>query len=292
MKNINKPPLIVVIGPTASGKTSLAIELARKYNGEIICADSRTIYKGMDIGTAKPTDYERSLVSHYGLDLVEPGEYFSASDFKKYADRKIAEIRQRGHIPFLVGGTGLYIDSVIFNYSFGSKADSDLRQKLNNMTVPELHDIYNNLKIEIPENKLNKRHLVRGIERNGIKLQSRDRIIDNKFVVGISTEKSILTDRIHERSEQMFQNGVVDEAIKLSNIYGWDSEAMTGSIYKLARKYLSGELTFDEMKRKNETADWQLAKRQITWFKRNKFIHWGSLDYSKTYTIELLEKNH
>src|ERR1044071_7035484 len=100
-----KLPLIVIVGPTASGKTALAIEIAEKYNGEIICADSRTIYKGMDIGTAKPTVEERTRVPHWGLDLVEPGERFTVADFKHYADKKIDDIRERGRIPFLVGGT-------------------------------------------------------------------------------------------------------------------------------------------------------------------------------------------
>ena len=120
-------PLVVIVGPTASGKTGLAIELAEKYNGEIICADSRTIYRGMDIGTAKPTLKERQGVVHWGLDLVEPGEAFSAADFKAYADDKIANIRSREKVPFLVGGTGLYIDAVIFNYQFGTTADPVLR---------------------------------------------------------------------------------------------------------------------------------------------------------------------
>ena len=115
--SVNETPLIVIVGPTASGKTSLAIKLAKKFGGEIICADSRTVYRDMDIGTAKPTLVERQEVAHWGLDLVEPGQLFSAADFKEYATKRIAEIRDRGNIPFLVGGTGLYIDGVIFNFS-------------------------------------------------------------------------------------------------------------------------------------------------------------------------------
>src|SRR5664279_2859392 len=104
----NRPPLVVIVGPTASGKSSLATEVAKKFSGEIICADSRSVYKGMDIGTAKPSVEERQGVPHWGLDLVEPGEYFSVSDFKDYAVEKIKEIRSRNKTPFLVGGTGLY----------------------------------------------------------------------------------------------------------------------------------------------------------------------------------------
>jgi tRNA dimethylallyltransferase len=138
--DLKQLPLIVIVGPTASGKTSLAVQLAKKYDGEIICADSRTIYKGMDIGTAKPTLAERAVVLHWGLDLVEPGELFSAADFKRYADQKIEEIRNRGHVPFLVGGSGLYVDAVVFDYAFGVKADPSKRQMLEDWTVEELQN--------------------------------------------------------------------------------------------------------------------------------------------------------
>ena len=118
--NLDTTPLVVIAGPTASGKTALAIRLAERYDGEIICADSRTIYKGMDIGTAKPSAEEQARVPHWGLDIVEPGERFTVADFKAYAERKIQEIRERDRIPFLVGGTGLYIDAVIFDFQFKS----------------------------------------------------------------------------------------------------------------------------------------------------------------------------
>ena len=124
-------PLIVIIGPTASGKTSLAIQLAKKYKGEIICADSRTVYRGMNIGTAKPSLEEQQGVSHWGLDLVNPGDSFSVSQFKDYACQKIKEVRSRGNIPFLVGGTGLYIDSVylIFNLEVNPAKKRELTYK-------------------------------------------------------------------------------------------------------------------------------------------------------------------
>ena len=133
-------PLVVIAGPTASGKTALAIELAEKFGGEIICADSRTIYKYMDIGTAKPSAEDRARVPHHGIDLVEPGEDFSAADFKFYALGMIADIRARGKVPFLVGGTGLYIDAVVYDYQFGPKADPVQREILESMTLEQLHD--------------------------------------------------------------------------------------------------------------------------------------------------------
>ena len=133
------PPLVVIAGPTASGKTGLAISVAERFNGEIICADSRTIYRGMDVGTAKPTTDDRARVPHWGVDLVDPGDRFTAADFKEYANTKIADIRNRQKIPFLVGGTGLYIDSVIFDFQFGISPDEQVRYELEQMNVEQLH---------------------------------------------------------------------------------------------------------------------------------------------------------
>ncbi len=282
-KKIENLPLIVITGPTASGKTSLAIELAKNYGGEIICADSRSVYKGMDIGTAKPTKEEQSAVVHWGLDLVNPGDYYSAADFKSYADAKIKDIRQRGNIPFLVGGTGLYIDAVLFDYQFGSVVDENVRQQLEKMTIEELHIYCDKNNIQLPENKLNKRYVVRNIERNGLSQQRREFPLNNTIVVGISTEKSILRTRIESRIEQLFNDGVIDEARQVGEQYGWEVEALTGNVYRLAGHYLAGLISFDEMKTKLVTADWRLAKRQLTWMKRNKFINWFSMEDARIY---------
>ncbi|OYW84146.1 tRNA dimethylallyltransferase, partial [Candidatus Saccharibacteria bacterium 32-49-10] len=155
--DLEKLPLIIIVGPTASGKTALAIELAEEFHGEIICADSRTIYKNMNIGTAKPTQAEQDRVSHWAIDIVPPGERFTAADFKEYALEKIDEIRRHGHVPFLVGGTGLYIDAVIFDYKFGADANMSLRQQLNEKSVSELQSYCREHNIPLPENHLNKR---------------------------------------------------------------------------------------------------------------------------------------
>lgn len=277
MDDINKVPLVVITGPTASGKTSLAIKLAKKFGGEIICADSRTVYKGMDIGTAKPTKFEQAEVPHWGLDLVEPGAPFSASDFKKYAMNMIGKIRERGNIPFLVGGTGLYIDSIIFDYEFGPKADSKQREECESMTLEQLWTYCYNNNINLPENKHNKRYVIRNIERNGVNLSSRRRMVDNIIVVAISTDRMILKSRISQRVEQLLNDGVVEEAKMLGKIYGWDSEAMTGNAYRLIKEYINGRLSFDEMQSKMTIIDWRLAKRQITWLKRNPKMKWVNL---------------
>lgn len=280
-------PLIVITGPTASGKTSLAIELAEQFGGEIISADSRTIYRGMDIGTAKPSASDRRRVPHWGLDLVEPGERFTAADFKQYADQKIEQIRGRGRVPFLVGGTGLYIDAVIFDFQF-AKTDLQLRAELEKLDLQQLRGYCKRHNIPQPENNHNKRHLVRYIERAGTTEQSAKQIIPDTIVVGIATEKSVLRERIRVRTEQIFNAGVIKEAMSLASEYGWDSEAMTGNVYRLVRRYADGDLTEQELKQKVNISDWHLAKRQMTWLKRNPYIKWGSLDETRDYIKNVL----
>jgi len=281
-------PLVVITGPTASGKTSLAIELAQKFNGEIICADSRTIYKDMNIGTAKPNISEQAGVPHFGLDLVDPGTYYSVADFKLYADQKIKEIRSRGHVPFLVGGTGLYIDAVVFDFKFGPPVNTKLRLQLQQLTLDELYEYCNKYNINLPENYKNKRYVIRSIENNGIKLDRRMEPLNGVIVVGIATDRSILRQRIEQRSEQLFDNGVVNEAKMLGDKYGWDNEAMRSNIYPLIHLYLEGSMTLDDVKNKFITLDYRLAKRQMTWMNRNKFIHWLSLSDAKKYLLDQL----
>jgi tRNA dimethylallyltransferase len=281
-------PLVAIYGPTASGKTSLAIDLAKRHKGEIICADSRTVYKGMDIGTAKPSLEEQAGVPHWGLDLVEPGEEFSAADFKRYADKKIAEIRARGHVPFLVGGTGLYMDAVVFNFGFGGKADVELRRRLEKMSIEELQQYCMQNNITLPENIKNKRYLIRAIERSSDSVSRQAEPISTSIIVGIATEKEILRHRIEDRTEQIFNDDVVKEATLLGKKYGWESEAMTGNIYPLIHQYLEGSLTLDEAKEKFTTLDWRLAKRQLTWLRRNTYIKWLNLTEAKDYLDNVL----
>lgn len=276
--NLNTTPLVVIAGPTASGKTALAIRLAERYDGEIICADSRTIYKGMDIGTAKPSAEEQARVPHWGLDIVEPGERFTVADFKAYAERKIQEIRERDRIPFLVGGTGLYIDAVIFDFQLAPVPDKTLRTQLSLMDVEDLQDYCIKNNISLPENKQNKRYLVRAIERKNISIMRRNVPLDNTYVVGITTNRETLRTRIEHRSEQLFTNNVVEEATILGEKYGWNSEAMTGNIYPLVKKYVDRAITESELRRQSAVSDWRLAKRQMTWLRRNPYIAWGTLE--------------
>lgn len=283
-------PLIIIAGPTASGKTGLAIELALEFGGEIISADSRAIYKGMDIGTAKPSLAERQGVPHWGFDLVEPNETFSAADFKDYALQKIKEIRERGRVPFLVGGTGLYVDAILYDYQFGPPADNDRRRMLEMMSIVELQKYCIENNISLPENSKNKRYLIRAIEQGGTNSKRRQVPIDNSIIVGIATERDLLRARIENRTEQLFADGVVEEATRLGKKYGWESEAMTGNIYPLVHRYLEHQLSFEEMKERFTTLDWRLAKRQITWLRRNAHIRWLSLTDARDYLRGILAK--
>jgi len=286
--HITQSPLIDIVGPTASGKTSLAIDIATQFNGEIICADSRSIYQGADIGTAKPSIAQQKKVPHWGLDLVKPGEYYSVADFKTYADQKIAEIRSRGHIPFLVGGTGLYIDAVILDYKFGPPVDSKLRSSLQRMTTDELYAYCEKNNIKLPENYKNKRYLIRSIEKNDIHVKKRRIPLKSTIVVGITTNKTVLRSRINTRTEQLFKDGVINETKLLGEMYGWDNQVMTSNIYPLIHSYFDGDMSINDVKEKFKTLDWRLAKRQLTWLRRNSFIHWLSLDEAKDYLIDTL----
>ena len=281
--NYNKTPLIVIVGPTASGKTSLAINLAEIYGGEIICADSRTVYKDMDIGTAKPSYEDCQRVPHWGIDLVYPYEYFSAAEFKQYSLKKIEDIRSRNKIPFLVGGTGLYIDAIVFDYKFGNKSDVKKRTLLEKLTIEELWEYCSKNNIELPDNYNNKRYVIRCIEQGGINNSRKVEINNNIIVVGISTDRDNLRKRIKDRIEQFFDNNVVEEARILGKIYGWDNRAMSGNIYPILHKYIDNEINIEEEKVEIFYRDWHLAKRQMTWFRRNKNIEWLELNQVPSY---------
>lgn len=281
-----KQPLVVIVGPTASGKSELAMKVASRYGGEIICADSRTVYKGMDIGTAKPSKRDQELVPHHLLDVVDPGERFTAADFQRLANIAIDDIRARGKLPMIVGGTGLYVDSVLFDYDFNVDFDESERKKLYAMTLDELHAYSKTNNIKLPTNYLNKRHVVRNIERNNAVVRSNTKKISTSIVVAVATEKEKLRNRIVQRTEHIFESGVVNEAKILGKKYGWESEAMTGNIYPILHSLLKNELTIEQAKQQFITADWRLAKRQMTWFKRNKHIQWLGLEDAFDYISE------
>jgi tRNA dimethylallyltransferase len=282
-------PLIVIVGPTASGKTGLSIKLAKEFNGEIISADSRAIYRGLDIGTAKPSVEERRGIVHWGIDLINPGEYYTAADFKRYADAKIDDIRSRGHLPILAGGSGLYIDAILFNFEFGNLPIVEKRTTLQKMDILELQNYCVKNNIKLPDNIQNKRHLIRTIERDGIRGERSKCLSNNTIVVGITTLKKTLHERIAKRAECMIKNNVVNEATMVADKFGWNNEAMTGNIYSIIKKHKKCVLNEKEMLQEFIKSDMRLVKKQMTWFRKNPFIVWGDLASCERYLMQILE---
>ncbi len=267
-------PLVVVVGPTASGKTDLAIKLAKQFNGEIVSADSWMVRKGLDIGTAKPTIAERQDISHHLIDIIEPDQDFSASLFKDLALSAIKDISSRNKLPILVGGTGLYIDSVIYNYSFLPSSDSKSRALFNNMSLAQLHALATErgLRLETID-KRNKRRVIRLIETNG-GVASKHPLRENSLVVGLSIDKDRLLNQVETRVENMIDRELEDEVRVNYLKYGWECEALKGIGYHEWRLYFEKSQTLDETKYRIIKDTIMLAKRQATWFKRNKSIQW------------------
>lgn len=238
-------PILVIVGETASGKSALAIELAERLSGEIICADSRTIYKDMDIGTAKPSPADRLRIPHHMLDVVTPDMRFTVVDFKREADHLIKDIHSRGKLPILVGGSGLYIDAVIYDYQFATPEEFSLRSGVN------------------------PRHLAKDESR-----AKQDVLRPGVAIVGLQIDRDELRQRVADRVENMVQAGFVQEVTDVSNKYGWDVPALMAPGYRAFREYIEGTISIEEAKAKFVKSDMDLAKRQRTWFKRNKSIQW------------------
>lgn len=266
-------PLLVIVGETASGKSALALEAAKRLNGEIICADARTIYEGMDIGTAKATAQEQADIPHHLIDAVRPDQYFSAAQFKQLANETIEEVAARGKLSILVGGTGLYVDAVAYDFQFRPPADPAERERLNAMSVEELQNEIVEKGLAMPENRQNKRHLTRTLETNGVPAE-RHPLRGNTLIVGLRLPREVLEERIRLRVDTMVVLGFVEEVRRLAEQYGWDAPGMNAPGYKAFRPYLEGKISLEEAKEKFVRNDLDLAKRQRTWFKRNADIMW------------------
>ena len=285
----NQPPLIAIVGETASGKSSLAMQIAEKFNGEIICADSRTIYKGMDIGTAKPSVEDQARVPHHLLDVVEPNESFTAADFKRLAFKAIKDISERGKVPLLVGGSGLYVDAVLYDFQFRPPADPARREMLQKFTVEELQLTLLEQDIPLPENARNSRHLIRALETGGEQPEHGE-LRPNTLLIGLSIDRETLKENVARRVEQMFADGFIDEVRALIATFGVGAPALRAPGYKAATAYLEGEATLQEAKEQFIQNDLQLAKRQRTWFKRNKSIRWCKTDEAVDLVTTFLNK--
>lgn len=250
---------VVILGPTASGKTGVSIRIAKEIErraqegrplggftgAEIISADSRAIYQEMNLGTAKPSLEEQDGVKHWGIDLVKPGERFTVADWKRYAEGKIAEIRARRELPMVVGGTGLYIDALVYDYEFSAEAKQTQSNRKNDCI--------------------------------------------NYLLIGVKTDPETLRKRITERANKLFVQELFEETERLAGKYGWETQAMKSNIYQFAWAYLQGEISLDRAKELFIYDDWHLAKRQLTWFKRNKKIIWLPLEEIEEYVVKCIQ---
>ncbi len=269
-----QPSLICIVGQTATGKSSLAMRIAQEWNGEIICADSWTTRRGVDIGTAKPSAEDRKVVPHHLLDVINPDEDFNAALFKDLANQAIADISGRGRVPIMVGGTGLYIDSVIYDYSFSAVGNRHNREFLNGLSLPELLRKIDDSGIELGDVDLrNKRRLIRLIETNGAR-PTKHRLRKRTLLLGLQAEKGKLKQLINDRLDEMLASGLEEEVRQLSTRYGWDCEALKGISYAQWKEYFLVSENQDQVHQKIVHATMSLAKRQNTWFERNKSIHW------------------
>lgn len=268
--------LLVIVGETASGKSALALRLAKQFDGEIICADSWTVRREADIGTAKPTAAEQAAVPHHLLDVVGPDEDFTAAVFKRLANKAIDDISQRGKLPIMVGGTGLYVDGVIYDFGFLPPGDRKAREALNNLSSEALLAKIKAAGIGLGDvDTRNKRRLIRLIETAGA-VPARHELRADTLIIGLRTEPDLLKERINRRVDGMLAAGLEAEVRGLAERYGWDCEALKGVGYAQWRQYFSDGQNLAETRQKIIKATLELAKRQHTWLKRNKSIRWFS----------------
>ena len=281
-----KKKIIVICGPTASGKTALGIKIANDIKGEIVSADSMQIYKDMDIGTAKPTKEEQKMAKHYLIDFVSPDVRYSVADFKRDATEAIETIIKKNKTPIIVGGTGLYINSLIYNIDFNSEGNTDLefRSELEKRDIGELY----NMAKKIDKDAISKispndrKRIMRIIEiyhsTGKTKTQlEKESLKENKYdyrIFVLNWDRKKLYERINLRVDLMIKNGLIEEVQNLLKKYNEFPTSFQGLGYKEVKEYLDGNLTKDEMIEKIKQESRRYAKRQITWFKRYKDAIW------------------
>ena len=301
-----KPTVIVIAGPTASGKTALSIKLAKELNGEIISCDSMQIYKEMDIGTAKVTKEEAEGIKHYLIDIVSPNERYTVSNFKKDSKNAIKEILNKGKTPIIVGGTGLYVDSLIYEIEYQDmEFDINYRNELmekaeTNEGLKELYEQAKTIDSKAMEkiSSNDKKRIIRVLEiykatgktKTELEILSRQKEVEYNykvFVVNMDREK--LYNRIDKRVDIMIENGLVEEVEKIYNKYNEFPTAMQGLVYKEVVEYLQGKINKEEMIEKIKKESRHYAKRQLTWFRKDKNFIWLNSEDGIEKNIEIIK---
>lgn len=280
--------LIAIVGPTAAGKTSLAVKLAQKFNGEIVSADSRQVYRGMDIGTGKDLE-EYGRVPYHLIDVADPQAQFTLADFQKLAYRAIQDITNRQKLPILTGGSGLYVQAVVDGYLLDDvQPDEKLRFKLEKKSLKRLQRLVKKYKITLNQSDFNNpRRLIRAIEKARAKKQNgllakkpvnskNDQPKFNCLILGLNPPQKILHRQIDQRLKSRLEKQGMVEEVKLLIRQGvtWERLDDFGLEYRFIGKYLKGELNYEVMVRQLSLASRQFAKRQLTWFKKDARIHW------------------
>lgn len=276
---MSKPKVVAVVGTNASGKSALGIRLAKQFEGEIISADSRQVFRGLDLGSGKVTTEEMQGVPHYLIDVREPGEFFSMADFQKMSYEKIEEIRARKHLPMIVGGTGLYVDSVLDGYQLSDQEpDLAYRAELEKLTTPALYAKLVTLVPDVNVEKNNRNRVMRMLER----IHDGDNAVPSKQArydslrLGVSWERDVLAKRIDERIRMRLERGMIEEVQGLLDSgVSRDFLLGLGLEYRYITQYLIGEIPDrDDMLAQLAHAIKKFAKRQMTWFRRNPDIIW------------------
>lgn len=281
-----KEKIIVIVGPTAVGKTKLSIELAKAFNGEIINGDSMQVYKGLDIGTAKLTKEEAEGIPHYLLDIRDPSEPYTVSDFKRDAGIKINEISDKGKLPIIVGGTGLYIESLLFDISHGGKAEPNpvFRHEMEELAKHKGKDYLHALLREKDDKAAeaihpnNVRRVIRALEVihetqepfSSYQTEKTKEPMYDALVICLTTERAVLYDRINERVDRMMKSGLLEEAERVMKHVSEDAQSLKGIGYKEFLAYFKGQESLEEAVNTVKQHSRNYAKRQLTWF-RNRF---------------------
>jgi len=263
---------LFIIGPTASGKSVLAMQMAEELHAEIICADSQTIRRELTIGTAKPSAKDRSHVRHHLLDIIDPYDKYSAAQFKTDAEAALKDIHGRGKVAIVVGGTGLYIDALFYGYTFDKQADAPLRLELMEKSVEELQALINEKGYEMPLNDRNPRHLIRTLESGGMKAQDRTPR-EGSMIIGLNPGRETVRRNIARRMHMIFKDGFIEEVETLVAKHGTPPHQLDAIAYRIAIENL-GITDEPKMKQLITIAEQQFAKKQMSWFRRNESITW------------------